>query len=146
MGVEVFLNFYLFFFNNAICCYAVFSLSWMQLDIMRPWQQVLESVDYIVATVTRRGLMSFEVGVQDTEFLLQTWGQFSQWVRKKGLQETGVTINSEALDRLEVIILLLQKLNTKLRVFTGNYPTNLFRMVWCSNVSHSCKEETIVAL
>lgn len=69
--------------------------------------------------------MSFELGVQDTEFLLQTWGEFSQWVRKKGLQKTGLTINSEALDRLEVIILLLQKLNTKLRVFTGNYPKTI---------------------
>uniref|UniRef100_A0A3Q3ARQ7 Midasin n=1 Tax=Kryptolebias marmoratus TaxID=37003 RepID=A0A3Q3ARQ7_KRYMA len=89
-----------------------------QLDIMRPWQQVLESVDNIVAMVTRSGLMSLDVGIQDTEFLLQTWGVFSQWLREKGLQETGVTVNSEALDKLEVIILLLQKLNTKLKVFT----------------------------
>ena len=41
---------------------------------MRPWQQVLENVDYVVAMVTRRGLMSLDVGVQDTEFLLKTWG------------------------------------------------------------------------
>lgn len=88
---------------------------------MRPWQQVLESVDYIVAMVIRRGLMSLDVGVQDTEFLLQTWGLFCHWLKEEGLQTTGGMINSEALNKLEVIILLLQKLNTKLKVFTGNH-------------------------
>ncbi|XP_031717305.1 midasin isoform X1 [Anarrhichthys ocellatus] len=89
-----------------------------QVDIMRPWQQVLESVDYIVAMVIRRGLMSLDVGIQDTEFLLQTWGLFCHWLKEEGLQRTGGTINSEALNKLEIIILLLQKLNTKLKVFT----------------------------
>uniref|UniRef100_A0A3Q1JQ86 Midasin n=1 Tax=Anabas testudineus TaxID=64144 RepID=A0A3Q1JQ86_ANATE len=88
-----------------------------QVDIMRPWQQVLESVDYIVAMVIRRGLMSLDVGVQDTEFLLQTWGLFCHWMKEEGLQ-TGGMFSSEALNKLEVIILLLQKLNTKLKVFT----------------------------
>uniref|UniRef100_A0A665V858 Midasin n=1 Tax=Echeneis naucrates TaxID=173247 RepID=A0A665V858_ECHNA len=91
-----------------------------QVDIMRPWQQVLESVDYIVAMVIRRGLMSLDVGIQDTEFLLQTWGLFCHWLKDKGLQKTWGTVDSEALNKLEVIILLLQKLNTKLKVFTGN--------------------------
>ncbi|XP_034006274.1 midasin isoform X1 [Trematomus bernacchii] len=89
-----------------------------QVDIMRPWQQVLESVDYIVAMVIRRGLMSLDVGIQDTEFLLQTWGLFCHWLKEERQQRTGGTINSEALNKLEVIILLLQKLNTKLKVFT----------------------------
>ncbi|XP_035851556.1 midasin isoform X1 [Sander lucioperca] len=89
-----------------------------QVDIMRPWQQVLESVDYIVAMVVRRGLMSLDVGIQDTEFLLQTWGLFCHWLKEEGLQRGGGSINSEALNKLEVIILLLQKLNTKLKVFT----------------------------
>ncbi|KAM6905784.1 midasin isoform 2-T2 [Lycodopsis pacificus] len=89
-----------------------------QVDIMRPWQQVLESVDYIVAMVIRRGLMSLDVGIQDTEFLLQTWGLFCHWLKEEGLQRTGGTINTEALNKLEIIILLLQKLNTKLKVFT----------------------------
>ncbi|XP_034060418.1 LOW QUALITY PROTEIN: midasin [Gymnodraco acuticeps] len=89
-----------------------------QVDIMRPWQQVLESVDYIVANVIRRGLMSLDVGIQDTEFLLQTWGLFCHWLKEERQQRTGGTINSEALNKLEVIILLLQKLNTKLKVFT----------------------------
>lgn len=81
---------------------------------------MLESVDYIVAMVIRRGLMSLDVGIQDTEFLLQTWGLFCHWLKEKGLQKTGGMVDSEALNKLEVIILLLQKLNTKLKVFTGN--------------------------
>ncbi|XP_041831629.1 LOW QUALITY PROTEIN: midasin [Melanotaenia boesemani] len=89
-----------------------------QVNIMRPWQQVLESVDYMVAMVIRRGLMSLDVGIQDTEFLLQTWGVFCQWLKEEGLQRTEGTVTAEALNKLEVIILLLQKLNTKLKVFT----------------------------
>uniref|UniRef100_A0A665V9V2 Midasin n=1 Tax=Echeneis naucrates TaxID=173247 RepID=A0A665V9V2_ECHNA len=98
-----------------------------QVDIMRPWQQVLESVDYIVAMVIRRGLMSLDVGIQDTEFLLQTWGLFCHWLKDKGLQKTWGTVDSEALNKLEVIILLLQKLNTKLKVFTGNMDFTLLK-------------------
>lgn len=97
---------------------------------MRPWQQVLESVDYMVAMVIRRGLMSLEVGIQDTEFLLQTWGLFCHWLKEEGLQRSGCTVNSEALNKLEVIIVLLQKLNTKLKVFTGG--THKRRNVLCS--------------
>uniref|UniRef100_A0A3Q2D7A0 Midasin n=1 Tax=Cyprinodon variegatus TaxID=28743 RepID=A0A3Q2D7A0_CYPVA len=89
-----------------------------QVDIMRPWQQVLEMVDYTVAMVTRRGLMSLDDGTQDTQFLLQTWGVFCQWLRERGLQRAGGTVTSEAVNKLEVIIVLLQKLNTKLKVFT----------------------------
>uniref|UniRef100_A0A674E0K9 Midasin n=1 Tax=Salmo trutta TaxID=8032 RepID=A0A674E0K9_SALTR len=91
-----------------------------QVDIVRPWQQVLENVDYIVAMVTRRGLMSLDgAGVQDTEFLLKTWSLFYRWLKEEGLERTGGAVTSEALNKLEVIILLLQKLNTKLKVFTG---------------------------
>ncbi|CAB1342786.1 unnamed protein product [Coregonus sp. 'balchen'] len=81
--------------------------------------RVLENVDYIVAMVTRRGLMSLDgAGVQDTEFLLKTWSLFCRWLKEEGLERTGGTVTSEALNKLEVIILLLQKLNTKLKVFT----------------------------
>lgn len=89
---------------------------------MRPWQQVLETVDYVVAMVTRRGLMSLDGAVQDTEFLLKTWSLFCRWLKDEGLEGTGGTVTSDALNKLEVIILLLQKLNTKLKVFTGTAP------------------------
>ncbi|KAL2081973.1 hypothetical protein ACEWY4_021791 [Coilia grayii] len=88
-----------------------------QVDIVRPWQQVLESVDYVVAMVTRRGLMSLDGAVQDTEFLLSTWGTFRRWLKEEGLDRTEGTVSFEALNKLEVIIVLLQKLNTKLKVF-----------------------------
>uniref|UniRef100_A0A3P9MDK6 Midasin n=1 Tax=Oryzias latipes TaxID=8090 RepID=A0A3P9MDK6_ORYLA len=88
-----------------------------QVDIMRLWQQVLETVEQGVAMVTRRGLMSLEVGMRDTEFLLHRWGLFCQWQKHKGLQRIGGTVGSEDLNKLEVIIVLLQKLNSKLKVF-----------------------------
>ncbi|XP_076872534.1 midasin isoform X2 [Brachyhypopomus gauderio] len=89
-----------------------------QVDIIRPWQQVLESMDYVVAMVTRRGLMSLDGAVQDTEFLLSTWSTFRCWLREEGLDTTDGTVTFEALNKLEVIIVLLHKLNTKLKVFT----------------------------
>lgn len=64
--------------------------------------------------------MSLEVGIQDTEFLLQTWALFCHWLKEEGLQRSRGSVSTEALNKLEVIILLLQKLNTKLKVFTGN--------------------------
>ncbi|XP_078798874.1 midasin isoform X2 [Oryzias latipes] len=88
-----------------------------QVDIMRLWQQVLETVEQGVAMVTRRGLMSLEVGMRDTEFLLHRWGLFCQWQKHKDLQRIGGTVGSEDLNKLEVIIVLLQKLNSKLKVF-----------------------------
>uniref|UniRef100_A0A8B9KRB9 Midasin n=1 Tax=Astyanax mexicanus TaxID=7994 RepID=A0A8B9KRB9_ASTMX len=90
-----------------------------QVDIIRPWQQVLESMDYVVAMVTRRGLMSLDGAVQDTEFLLSTWSTFRRWLKDEGLDSTEGTVTFEALNKLEVIIVLLHKLNTKLKVFTG---------------------------
>ncbi|XP_003200751.2 midasin [Danio rerio] len=89
-----------------------------QVDIIRPWQQVLESMDYVVAMVTRRGLMSLDGAVQDTEFLLSTWSTFRRWLREEGLDTTEGQLTFEALNKLEVIIVLLHKLNTKLKVFT----------------------------
>ncbi|XP_061668786.1 midasin isoform X2 [Syngnathoides biaculeatus] len=90
-----------------------------QVDIMRPWQHVLQSVYYLVTMVTRHGLMSLDVvGLHDTEFLLQTWGRFCQWLRDEKVGSSMRKLNSEALNKLEVIIFLLQKLNTKLKVFT----------------------------
>lgn len=87
-----------------------------QVDIIRPWQQVLESMDYVVAMVTRRGLMSLDGAVQDTEFLLSTWSTFRRWLKDEGLNTTEGTVTFDALNKLEVIIVLLHKLNTKLKV------------------------------
>lgn len=93
----------------------------LQVDIIRQWQQVLETVEDAVAMVTRRGLMSLEVGIRDTEFLLHSWGLFCRWQKDEGLQRTGGALSSEALNKLEVIVVLLHKLNAKLKVFAGNH-------------------------
>ncbi|XP_018599206.2 midasin isoform X2 [Scleropages formosus] len=88
-----------------------------QVDIMQPWQRVLESVDYVVAMVTRRGLMTLDGAVQDTEFLLRNWSVFRRWLKEEKLVGPDGGVTFEAVNKLEVIISLLQKLNTKLRVF-----------------------------
>lgn len=80
-------------------------------------------MDYVVAMVTRRGLMSLDGAVQDTEFLLSTWSTFRRWLREEGLDTTEGMVTFEALNKLEVIIVLLHKLNTKLKVLTGKTQT-----------------------
>lgn len=80
-------------------------------------------MDYVVAMVTRRGLMSLDGAVQDTEFLLSTWSTFRRWLREEGLDTTEGMVTFEALNKLEVIIVLLHKLNTKLKVLTGKDTT-----------------------
>ncbi|XP_061756335.1 midasin isoform X2 [Nerophis ophidion] len=85
-----------------------------QVDIMRPWQHVLQSVDDLVALVTRHGLSLLDAGLKETEFLLRTWGLFCQWLKEQAF----FSVNSEAINKLEVILLLLEKLNRKLKVFT----------------------------
>ncbi|XP_077567526.1 midasin isoform X1 [Stigmatopora nigra] len=89
-----------------------------QVDIMRPWKHVLESVHSMVAVITRHGLISLDVSLQDTELLLQTWAQFCHWLQEEKLESPERTINTVDLCKLEVIILLLQKLNKKLSVLT----------------------------
>ncbi|KAJ8409756.1 hypothetical protein AAFF_G00218150 [Aldrovandia affinis] len=89
-----------------------------QVDIMRPWQQVLESVDYLVAMVTRRGLMSLDGAVQDTEFLLRNWSVFRRWLKEEERERPEAGVSFEAVNKLEAILVLLRKLNTKLKVFT----------------------------
>ncbi|KAI1897419.1 hypothetical protein AGOR_G00083100 [Albula goreensis] len=88
-----------------------------QVDIMRPWKQVLESVDYMVTMVTRRGLMSLDGAVQDTEFLLRNWSVFRKWLKEEEQEQLEGGVSFEAVNKLEVILVLLQKLNTKLKVF-----------------------------
>lgn len=109
----------LFCFRNCVPLSDLLLLLPPQVDIIRPWQQVLESMDYVVAMVTRRGLMSLDGAVQDTEFLLSTWSTFRRWLKDEGLDTADGTVTFEALNKLEVIIVLLHKLNTKLKVFTG---------------------------
>ncbi|KAJ8270795.1 hypothetical protein GJAV_G00119370 [Gymnothorax javanicus] len=89
-----------------------------QVDIMRPWKQVLESVDYIIAMVTRRGLMSLDGALQDTEFLLKNWSVFQNSLKEEGRERPDGGVSFEAVNKLEGILVLLQKLNTKLKVFT----------------------------
>ncbi|XP_064196020.1 midasin isoform X1 [Anguilla rostrata] len=89
-----------------------------QVDIMRPWKQVIESVDYMVAMVTRRGLMSLDGALQDTEFLLRNWSVFQKWLKEEERERPEGGVSFEAVNKLEVILILLQKLNTKLKVFT----------------------------
>nr|XP_057921265.1 midasin [Doryrhamphus excisus] len=85
-----------------------------QVDIMRPWQHVLESVDYLVAMVTRHGLLSLDDRLKETELLLKKWGLFCRWLKEEEL----ISVTSEAVNKLEVIVVLLEKLNAKLRAFT----------------------------
>ncbi|MGH0171579.1 UNVERIFIED_CONTAM: hypothetical protein FKN15_061690 [Acipenser sinensis] len=88
-----------------------------QVDIMRPWQRVLDSAACAVAMVMRRGLLSSELVTQDTEVLLQAWSSVRKSCKAVPCAREGGGVSNEAINKLEAMVTLLQKLNLKLKVF-----------------------------
>ncbi|RXM29707.1 Midasin [Acipenser ruthenus] len=88
-----------------------------QVDIMRPWQRVLDSAACAVAMVMRRGLLSSELVTQDTEVLLQAWSSVRKSCKAVPCAREGGGVGNEAINKLEAMVTLLQKLNLKLKVF-----------------------------
>ncbi|XP_058881826.1 midasin isoform X1 [Acipenser ruthenus] len=88
-----------------------------QVDIMRPWQRVLDSTACAVAMVMRRGLLSSELVTQDTEVLLQAWSSVRKSCKAVPCAREGGGVSNEAINKLEAMVTLLQKLNLKLKVF-----------------------------
>lgn len=86
---------------------------------MRPWQRVLDSAACAVAMVMRRGLLSSELVTQDTEVLLQAWSSVRKSCKAVPCAREGGGVSNEAINKLEAMVTLLQKLNLKLKVFAG---------------------------
>ncbi|KAM4771043.1 midasin [Rhinophrynus dorsalis] len=89
-----------------------------QADINRPWQQLLDQVGNAVITLVKDSLLATDVSPDETEILLRSWSNLSLNHKPKSVGEGGRGITTELLNKLEGVLLLIQRLNNKLSSFS----------------------------
>ncbi|XP_048209797.1 midasin isoform X2 [Perognathus longimembris pacificus] len=85
-----------------------------QVDIMRPWRQLLEKVESTVRALLRDSLL---ISTEDTEIVLRAWSHFLLTYKPKSLGEDGKEITLEIVNKLEAVLLLMQRLNNKINSY-----------------------------
>ncbi|XP_069866566.1 midasin isoform X1 [Dipodomys merriami] len=86
-----------------------------QVDIIRPWRQLLEKVESTVRALLRDSLL---ISTEDTEIVLRAWSHFLLTYKPKSLGEDGREISMEIVNKLEAILLLMQRLNNKINSYS----------------------------
>ncbi|XP_040203696.1 LOW QUALITY PROTEIN: midasin [Rana temporaria] len=89
-----------------------------QADINRPWQQLLEKVGNAVTTLVRDGLLASDLSSDETEILLRSWSHLNLNHKPKTVAEGGRGITTELFNKLETVLLQIQRLNGKLNSFS----------------------------
>lgn len=89
-----------------------------QADINRPWQQLLEQVWNAVLTLVRDSLLAPDISPDETETLLRSWSSLNLTHKPRSMVDGGHTISTEVLNKLETVILQIQRLNGKLNSFS----------------------------
>lgn len=86
-----------------------------QVDIIRPWRLLLEKVERAVRVLLRDSLL---INADDTEVVLRAWSHFLLTYRPKCLGEDGKGVTIEIVNKLEAVLLLLQRLNNKINSYS----------------------------
>ncbi|XP_051781409.1 midasin isoform X2 [Erpetoichthys calabaricus] len=86
-----------------------------QVEIMRPWKRVLETLENTFSMLMQKGLLLLEVATQEIEGLLHNWNVLRKNCGHACVAEEGKGISSESVKIVESIIVLLQKLDIKLK-------------------------------
>lgn len=89
-----------------------------QADINRPWQQLLEKVGNAVTTLIRDSLLAPDISPDEAENLLRSWSHLNLNHKPKSVAEGGRGITTELLNKLETVLLQIQRLNGKLNSFS----------------------------
>uniref|UniRef100_A0A8C5QIK7 Midasin n=1 Tax=Leptobrachium leishanense TaxID=445787 RepID=A0A8C5QIK7_9ANUR len=89
-----------------------------QVDINRPWQQLLESIGNAVTTLERSSLLASEASPEETETLLRSWSILNLNHKPRSVGEGGRGITTELLNKLENVLSVIQRLNSKLSAFS----------------------------
>lgn len=93
-----------------------FGVLWkFQVDIIRPWRLLLEKVERAVRVLLRDSLL---INADDTEVVLRAWSHFLLTYRPKCLGEDGKGVTIEIVNKLEAVLLLLQRLNNKINSYS----------------------------
>lgn len=86
-----------------------------QVDLLRPWRQLLEKVEATGQALLRDSLL---VSAGDAEVVLRAWSHFLLTYKPKCLGEGGKGVTMEIVNKLEAVLLLLQRLNNKINSYS----------------------------
>ncbi|XP_008565442.1 PREDICTED: midasin [Galeopterus variegatus] len=86
-----------------------------QVDLIRPWRQLLEKVEGTVRALLRDSLI---ISADDAEVVLRAWSHFLLTYKPKCLGEGGKGITMEIVNKLEAVLLIMQRLNNKINSFS----------------------------
>ncbi|XP_032340488.1 LOW QUALITY PROTEIN: midasin [Camelus ferus] len=86
-----------------------------QVDLIRPWRQLLEKVEGTVRALLRDSLL---VSADDAEVVLRAWSHFFLTYKPKCLGEGGKGVTMEIVNKLEAVLLLMQRLNNKISSYS----------------------------
>ncbi|CAJ0966006.1 unnamed protein product [Ranitomeya imitator] len=90
----------------------------IQADINRPWQQFLEQVWNAVVTLLRDSLLATDISPDETEILLRSWSNLNLSHNAKSMLDEGHGVSTEVLNKLDALLVQIQKLNGKLNSFS----------------------------
>ncbi|XP_078398522.1 midasin [Cetorhinus maximus] len=88
-----------------------------QVDIFRPWQSLVGKVKDVVSAVTRDVLLSVDT-VPDGGVLLKLWNSFLISHSRCLNEDRSSGISSDAMTKLESLLILLQRFNSKLNTLS----------------------------
>uniref|UniRef100_A0A452IL58 Midasin n=1 Tax=Gopherus agassizii TaxID=38772 RepID=A0A452IL58_9SAUR len=89
-----------------------------QVDVIRPWQCLLEKVESAVRTLIRDSLLLTEICPDDAEVVLRAWSSFILNFKPKSLGEGNRNVTTELVNKLEGILALIQRLNSKINSYS----------------------------
>lgn len=93
-----------------------FHVLWkLQVDIIRPWRLLLEKVERTLRVLLRDSLLT---SADDTEVVLRAWSHFLLTYKPKCLGEDGKGVTIEIVNKLEAVLLLMQRLNSKINSYS----------------------------
>lgn len=87
----------------------------LQVDLIRPWRQLLEKVEGTVRALVRDSLL---VSADDAEVVLRAWSHFLLTYKPRCLGEGGKCVTMEIVNKLEAVLLLMQRLNNKINSYS----------------------------
>ncbi|XP_036895348.1 midasin isoform X2 [Sturnira hondurensis] len=86
-----------------------------QVDLIRPWRQLVEKVESTVRALLRDSLV---ISTDDAEVVLRAWSHFLLTYKPKCLGEDGKGVTVEIVNKLEAVLLLMQRLNNKINSYS----------------------------
>ncbi|XP_067841398.1 midasin [Heptranchias perlo] len=91
-----------------------------QVDILRPWQSLVGKVKDVISAVTRDVLLSVDTFPDDGGVLLKLWNSFLI-SHSRCLNEVHCSgISSDAVNKLESLLIVLQRFNNKLNTLSSS--------------------------